>query len=400
MEVEILKLDNLGRGICYLDNKITFVSNALPKERVLIKLVKETSKYNEAIVLEYLERSPFRKNPPCPYFNDCGGCHLMHMSIEETIKFKREKLLSLLKKYGDIDASSLLEFISSPKSLAYRNKITLKVSDYVFGYYKEGTHHLLKIENCLIADISIQKLFPYLKYIGVKNGEVTIRTNQNAELLLHIKTKDKIKPDFEKLKEVNKVIGIVLNDQTIYGEPYLIHEFNNQFFICSYDSFFQVNNDICLHLFNLLKEEIKETDTILDLYCGVGTLGIASSKNNKVYGIEIIQNAILNAIKNAKINHRENNYYSLGDVKKCLPKIKDKISTIIIDPPRAGLDSSTIKTIIEYLPSKIIYISCNPITLARDLKLLNNKYKLDSVIGLDMFPFTYHVECMCVLSLR
>lgn len=395
--IKIEKLDNQGRGICFIDNKITFVPNTLPNEIVDIKIIKENKKYNEAVVTKYIETNKKRIKPICPYFNECGGCDLMHISYEDTLNYKKEKLKSILKKYSNIETN--IEIIPSKNNLNYRNKITLKVINSKYGYYISNTHKLVEIENCYLAEPAIQKIIKDINKLNVINGEVVIRTNYNSELIIIIKTEDNILPDIEYLKQNHKIVGIVLNDKTLIGENHFIEIINHQLFNVSYDSFFQINRDICSKLFNLINNHIKENETILDLYCGVGTLGInASSKAKKAYGIEIVKNAVLNAISNSKINRRDNIYYMLGDVGKNLSKINDRIDTIIVDPPRAGLDNVTKKHLINFHPNKIIYVSCDPMTLARDIKELSLYYNIIEIKGLDMFPYTHHIETFCVME--
>ena len=398
-EVKIEKLDNQGRGICYFNNKITFVKNALPEEKVVIKLVKENKKYNEAVVEKIITKSPKRVDSLCPYFGICGGCELQNLNYNDTIDYKKDKLSVIMLKYANL--SPEIKVITSSKNLEYRNKITLKVLNNKYGYYESSSHNFIEIEECLLAEKAINKFLKDIKYLNVKNGEVIIRSNYNNELLIWIKSKNKVKPYLDYLKKNHKIIGIVINDNLYYGDKSFIEIINHQLFVVSYDSFFQVNRHICSKLFKLVNEYIADNEIILDLYCGVGTLGInASLKVKKVYGIEIVKNAIVNAAMNAKINKRNNILHMLGDVKSELPKIKDQVNTIIVDPPRAGLDKSVVRTIMNFKPGKIIYISCDPMTLARDLKLLCKKYDLCDTYMLDMFPFTEHVECFCVLKLR
>lgn len=395
--IKIEKLDDYGRGICFINDKITFIKNALPNEVVNINITKENKKYNEGIVTKYLEYSQKRLTPSCPYFNSCGGCKLMNMSYEGTLLFKKEKLQNIFHKFTNIDLD--IEIIPSKNILHYRNKITLKVVNGKYGYYEENTHKLINIKECLLAEPAISSFFKDLNYLNIKNGELIIRSNYNNELLIHIISKEDINPDINYLKEQHKIVGIIHNKKTIYGEDSFIEIINKKLFKVSYDSFFQINRDICSELFNITKEYISNEDNVLDLYCGVGTLGLnIADKCNKLYGIEIVKNAILNAITNAKINKKDNAFYLLGDVPKCLPKIKDEIDLVIVDPPRAGLDNITKQYLQDILPNKIIYISCDPITLARDLKELLNNYEIKLIKGLDMFPYTYHCETICVLE--
>ncbi len=399
MEVTIEKLDNQGRGICYVDNKITFVPNTLPGEIVDIKLTKESKKINEAKVVNYLSTSKKRIEPICPYFNTCGGCELLHSTYEDTLIFKKEKLESIISKYASIKTN--IDIIPSDNTLNYRNKVTLKVIDGKYGYYIPNTHQLIEIDKCYLAEEAINKFIKDINHLNIKDGEVIIRSNYNNELLIWIKSQDKITVDIDYLKKKHKIVGFILNNKSINGDTKFVEIINNKLFQVSYDSFFQINRNICSKLFDLIEDEIEDNSTILDLYCGVGTLGInVAHKCNKVYGIEIIKNAILNCTINSKINKLNNTYYLLGDVSKCLSQIKDKIDTVIVDPPRAGLDNVTKNTIMKFKPNKIIYVSCDPMTLARDLKDLSNKYNISKITGLDMFPYTHHCESITVLERR
>lgn len=399
MEVKVEKLDNQGRGIAFVNDKITFIEKALPEEVVDIKITKESKKYQEATVIEYIKISPSRIESPCPYFKECGGCDLLDLSYEDTLKYKKEKLESIFSKYANINTN--IEIIPSDNTLSYRNKITLKVVNSKIGYYHSSTHKLVEINNCLLAEKAIENIIPELKYLNVKNGEITLRSNYNDELLIIINTKENCNPNIIPLKKNHKIAGIILNDKVLNGESKFIDIINHKLFNVSYDSFFQVNRSICSKLFQLIEEYTKDSKVLLDLYCGVGTLGIASNSSvEKAYGIEIVKNAILNAITNSKINKKNNIYYMLGDVGECLPKIKDTIDTIIVDPPRAGLDDKTKETILKLKPYKIIYVSCDPMTLSRDLKELTKYYNVKIVKGLDMFPYTHHCESIIVLERR
>ncbi len=397
MEVSIEKLDNKGRGIAYINDKITFIKNALPKEIVEVNITKESKKYQEGEVTKYIKESPLRIKSVCPYFNICGGCDLLNISYEDTLKFKKQKLEDIISKYANI--STNIDITPSDNKLNYRNKITLKVINKKIGYYESSTHKLVEINDCLLAEKSISNIIPDLHYLNIKNGEIVVRSNYNDELIISITTKDKITPNISYLKEHHKIAGIILNDKVINGDSKYIEIINHLLFNVSYDSFFQINRNICSKLFKLIEENTKDSKVILDLYCGVGTLGIAAS-SEKAYGIEIVKNAVLNAISNSKINKRNNIYYMLGDVGSTLPKIKDEIDTVIVDPPRAGLDSKTKDTLINFKPNKIIYVSCDPMTLARDIKDLSKYYNLKSIKGLDMFPYTEHIESFVILERR
>ena len=199
---------------------------------------------------------------------------------------------------------------------------------------------------------------------------------------------------------MNKVVGIILNNKTVYGENHFIDIIDNYYFDVSYDAFFQVNSYINNKLFNIIKDNTKD-GIILDLYSGVGTLGIvASKKAKKVYSIECIPNAVLNGMKNAKMNNCQNIDFMLGNVEEKIDFIKDKVDTVIVDPPRKGLDKHTIDKIKELKPEKIIYISCDTNSLANNLNDLRNDYLIDKLYILDMFSYSYHTEVLSILKLK
>lgn len=395
-EVKIEKLDHQGRGIGYVDGKVIFVKNALPEEVVLCKTLKETKRFNVAEVVEYKKVSRVRAIPFCLYFNVCGGCDLEHMSYEDTLKYKKEKTQNILTKEKISFPNIEVIENSSPKN--YRNKLSLKVVNGGIGFYEESSHTLIEISTCPLASHSINSCLNSLKSLQIKNGTITIRSNYNEEILLVLETNDKVKFQIEKFSKC-KLIGVVLNGKTLYGENFFYERINGFLFKVSYDAFFQVNSYVTSKLFQLVSENIDSLNTVLDLYSGVGTLGlIASKKASKVYSIEIIKNAVLDNIENVKLNQRENVFPLLGDVFKTLPKIKETFDTILLDPPRSGLDKKTCEFLLKSNAKKIIYISCNPLTLARDLKELTTIYKIKKFSILDMFSYTHHVESFVVLE--
>ncbi len=394
MSYKISKLDNFGRGITYVNDKITFIPNTLPDEEITLNITEEKSQYQVGEVNTFIKESPLRIKPLCPYYPKCGGCELMHTSYANTIALKKTKVNEIFENlYPDI------EFAASPEPLHYRNKITLKVQNNQLGYYSGRTHKLIPIQECFLAHPAINKVIPLLNKLNIGNGEVTIRCNYNAEILLSIASNNHLN-----LKEdltTYKIVGIVQNDQVIYGEDHFIDIINHHLYEISYNSFFQINPYITSIIFKDISNSIPDNSKILDLYCGVGSIGIACSpKAQQLYGVEIIPNAILNALKNAQINHVANASYHLGEVANIINKIPEDIDTVIVDPPRKGLDQLTIKTILEMHPSTLIYMSCDPQTLKRDLLKLQEKYQIQSMKAYDMFPYTYHIECLCILNLK
>lgn len=397
-EVKIEKLDHQGRGICYIEKKVTFVPHALPEEIVDIKIKKETKKYNIAELVKIKEHSEKRQIPFCPYYQACGGCSLQTLSYEDTLQYKKEKLENILNRNALQFPEIEMVANKSPKN--YRNKITLKIKKKKIGFYQEETHDLIEVNACMIASTTINNCIKQLSKLNIENGSVTIRCNYNDEILIIINTEDKINFN-ESLFTNLKVVGVILNDQTIYGENFFYERIRNCLFKVSYDAFFQVNPFITKKLFELIENNVKKATNVLDLYAGVGTLGIIASQNAEhVYSIEIVKNAVLDNMLNRKLNKRANIEVFLGDAGKVLEKIKVNFDTIIIDPPRSGLSTSALKIIMSLDAEQVLYISCDPQTLARDLKKLTEKYDIQKLYALDMFSYTYHVECVCVLNYR
>ncbi len=386
----IEKMDNSGRGIAYYKNKIVFIPFALPKDEVEIKITKETKKVYEGQLLKVIKASPLRIEAKCPYFGKCGGCDLQNLNYDETLKYKKQKVKDIFNKFGNLDINPII--IESKKDFNYRNKITLKVRNGIVGFYAKESNDVIEIDKCLIADEIINNFLLSIKKFNIKNGEIVLKTNQD-KLLVSIKTKDEVNLDNI---DFNNIEGIVLNGKTVYGNNYILKKINGLNFEISYNSFFQVNDYINEKLIDIIKKHLSEKEVVLDLYCGVGSIALrVASVVNKVYGIEIVENAVINAKKNALINKIKNSEFYSGDVSKEILKIDSSIATTIIDPPREGVDKKVLKNINS---QKIIYVSCNPVTLVRDIKLLSDRYKLKDVYALDMFPYTEHIEMITVLE--
>lgn len=397
MQVLVDKFDDFGQGITFVDDVITFVPNTIPGDIVDIKIVKKKKKYNVGKVINYIKLSKDRIDYKCPYFNKCGGCVLQSISYDATINFKLNKVINLFNKYN-LDIKP--EIVKNPSDYNYRNKIKLMVIDGKIGYFETNSHTLVEINECIIASKAINKVIPLLKKFNIINGNIVIRCNLNDEILIIIESNDKLNIDIDILKENIKLVGIVVNNKTIYGDNFLIECINDIYYKISYDSFFQINPYVASILFNIIKGNIDKTDIVLDLFCGVGTLSLNAALNaNEVIGVEIVPNAVLNAIYNAKINKINNTKFILNDAQDAVGKINKKFDKIIIDPPRSGLTKKTIDTILTIMPKKIIYVSCDPNTLIRDILLLKDKYSIEKSYILDMFSYSYHVECICILNL-
>ncbi len=394
--MKIEKLDYEGRGITHQNGKVCFVKNALPNEEIEATLVKETKRFSVYETTKIVKESKMRKSSFCPYRALCGGCTFDIVSYENSLKLKKEMLTDLFKQNQIIFEEFEIE--KSPKDLGYRNKISLKIQNGAFGYFKEETHAFVKIQNCFLADDSIQNFLKDFSLLHVKEGNLTIKVNTNKELLLIIESKEK--PKIEKsLIEKHKIAGIIWNQKCVYNSPFLFIRINHLLYKVHAESFFQVNYAIASKISEEILKYFRKDDTVFDLYCGVGYFSLQiASKVKQVLGIELNQKAIINANYNASLNQISNVSFHVGKVEETLRKIPIKASKVIVDPPRSGLHKEVIKVLKEKRPEKIIYISCNPKTLVRDILALKDIYKIEKIKAYDMFPYTKHVECVCVLE--
>ena len=390
VKVKIERLNDQLEGIGYVDGKIIFVPKTKVGEEVDVNVTFENNKFLRGEVTSIIESD-------CPFFNKCGGCYLRNYSYEDSVKLKEKNIKNLFTK-NKFDVPKF-NVIKNQEPYNYRNKISLKVVNKKIGFYQDKSNDLVEVNNCLIAKEAINKLLPELNNIGINDGFITIRCNYNDELLIIIETQDKIDYDFSKLKDNHKIAGVVINNKCVLNNDYFFDKINNYLFKVSYNSFFQVNNAVAGEIFNIIENNVDESNNVLDLYSGVGTLSIASaSKAKHVIGVEMVSNAVRNALVNKDVNKKDNVDFMLGDVPKVISKITNKIDTIIFDPPRKGLDNFTISYALDKLPDKIIYVSCNPITLVRDLKVLISNYNIKEVNILDMFSYSYHCESLVILE--
>ncbi|MCL2611184.1 MAG: 23S rRNA (uracil(1939)-C(5))-methyltransferase RlmD [Defluviitaleaceae bacterium] len=400
---EILELSELGSGVSKIDGFVVFTPNTLPGELVKLKIVKVKKTYAYGKVLNIIEESRARVTPICPAFLSCGGCSLLHMDYEEQLKLKN------------------IDFYD--KDLHYRNKVTFPVTNNGIGYYKTGTHENVNFYDCKIANedfvdiisqIESLRIEPYnekthkglLRHIFLrKSGEEIM-----IALVLNAKRGKEPHKVSQKILSLNlPVSSIVLNyndkktnvilgekSQTIFGKPYITAELLGLTFQISLHSFYQVNEPLTEMLYSKVLENIDEKSTVLDAYCGIGTISILAAKKAKhVHGIEIVQAAITDAKKNALLNNVENVTFQVGDAKEA--KIERDI--VILDPPRKGCDAKLLEEINDSFAKKVIYISCNPKTLDRDLRYLTN-FEVAEKKRFDFFPNTLHIETLTILNRR
>ena len=442
--VNIIDYGMNGEGIAKINDFTIFIPYAMKGEKVKIIIVKVLSSYGYGKVVEILEKSPFRVEEDCSTYKRCGGCDLRHIDYEETLNIKQQKVQNLINK-------TLTKKVEVEKTLGmgnpynYRNKAqypvgTNKNGEKVFGVFAKRTHEIIPIKECKIQkEISYEianYILDYIKKnnIGVYNEKkqtglvrhivtkVGIQTNEimciiviNGKELPHeLALANNIIDKFPMVKTVVKNINtkntnVIMGqkNEAIVGRGYITDVLGDYIFKISPMSFYQVNPIQAEALYNIAieKANITKDDVVCDLYCGIGTIGIFASKfAKKVYGIEIVKQAIEDAHGNAKLNNVNNIEFICGDVEQAFDKLikKEKVkpSVVIVDPPRKGLDNNTIENIMKLNVERVVYISCNPATMVRDLKMMEEKYEIRGVQPVDMFPFTSHVECCVVMTLK
>ena len=398
MEVKILRLNNEGEGIASLDGKLCFIKGALPDELVNIEIIEDKGNYFIGKLLNVVTPSENRVIPKCPYYDKCGGCELMHQVNNKNLEFKQDKVKGIFKKICELDINPE---IYSFNELNYRNKVTLKVSNNEIGYYEEKTHNIVDIDKCLLLDNSINKVITILRsFIQNKEhniNEIMIRSISN-EIMISF---DNLNPVYkEELINLLPQASIYIKDENISGNKSLIEIIEDYKFYVSPESFFQVNTVTFKELYRYVISKLDNEETALDLYSGTGTISILMSKYfNKVYGIEVSSSSIKDANENLKLNNITNVEFIEGKVEDKIDLLRElKVNTVIMDPPRSGSDNKSLISIMKINPKKIIYISRNPVTLARDYNVLKEQYNLNSIDLFDMFPQTSHVETVMVLE--
>lgn len=405
LNVSIEKLDHFGNGLTKVENQYIFVKNALPKEKVRIEITNVKKKFLNANMIEVITPSIDRVSVPCPYYEFCGGCQVMHQVYLKQLEFKKEKVIELFQKFAGIRDLEI-ENIYSGKQFSYRNKVVFHGKNQILGLYKEKSNDLVEVEKCLLVEEDISQIYYKIKEYLKKNpdtkiDDLTIRKTSLNEYMVIINGTLDLKP-FLAYLDGFLVKSVYLNQRCIYGDEYIIEEVFGLKFRIYRNAFFQVNYEMMKTLYQLVMDyyQDKEYQTVLDLYCGTGTIGmLVSSYVKKVIGVEVVHDSILAANQNKMINQLSNITFFEGKVEDRISQFQN-IDSIILDPPRSGLDEKTRRTILKIAPKSIVYISCDPVTLARDLKELFKDYIIEKVNLVDMFPNTYHIESVCMLSRR
>jgi 23S rRNA (uracil1939-C5)-methyltransferase len=440
--IEITDLGVNGEGIGKKDGFTFFVDKALPGETVEIIATKLKKNYGYGRLVTVINPSPDRKTPECPVAGKCGGCSLQHLEYSAQLKFKTEKVRQNLMRIGGFENVEVLPAIGMDNPTRYRNKAQYPVSgingELVCGFYANHSHRVIPCEDCLInleenKDIIAAvkrfmdrcKLTAYdevehrgfLRHIVIKNGfhtgEAMVCLVVNAK---SFKYKSELVEALSCIDSIKSVVisyntdktNIILGNktETVYGQPYITDTIDKLRFKISPLSFFQVNPVQTEKLYSTALDfaGLTGSETVIDAYCGIGTISLfLAQKAKKVYGVEIVPEAIAAAKENAEINNITNAEFFAGKSEEVVPTLhKEKGVTpdvMVVDPPRKGCEESLLKLMLDMNPHTIVYVSCDSATLARDLKILcNDKYEIKKVQPVDMFPHTVHVETVCLLS--
>lgn len=395
MQYKIEKLDNFGRGISHINNKIVFISNALEDEVVDATTTYSNKKFDEAKVNEIIEVSRMRIKPICPYFDICGGCNLLHMNYDDQLKFKYNKVKDIIFKY--LKENIKVNDVIYSNQFNYRNKASFEVKEKLCYKMRKSTN-LVDINYCYLLDNNINDIVHVLNNLNLKNiNNITIRTGE--EDIMVIISGNPTQEIIDALKE--KARSIYVNDKLVYGRSNIVSKIGNYEFFVSDKSFFQVNKYNVKNLYDKVLEyaELTGNENILDLYCGTGTIGIYLSKYAKsVIGIEVNEQAIFDANVNKNKNNIENISFICDTTSNINNIVNNDFDVIIVDPPRSGLDKNTINFLINSKAKRIVYVSCDIMTLVRDLNILKQDYDIREITPVDMFPNTYHVETVCILE--
>jgi len=456
-DVSIADMSSEGMGIARIEGKVIFVKGAVPGDVATIELRKSKKKFSEAIVKELKSPSPFRVKPACQHFGVCGGCKWQHLDYSKQLAFKTQTVEDALVRIGKLEIPAIAPILGCAESFYYRNKLEFTFTDRMWlteaeinsgaefnrnglGFHvPESFSGVLDIAHChLQAEpsnairLSVKKfaLENDYTFFNLKTQEgllrnLMIRTTSIGELLVLVSffenDEEKIKvlmnhlaTEFPQITSLQYVYNPKRND-TIYdletiifkGNKYITEMLGDYKFKIGPKSFFQTNSKQAKVLYDVTKSfaELKPEDVVYDLYTGVGSIGIyVSADCKRVVGIEQIEPAIADAKENAKLNNVTNCSFYAGDVRMVLQKDfiekNGKPDVVITDPPRAGMHEEVVRTLLELAAPKIVYVSCNAATQARDLQLFSEKYVVAKVQPVDMFPQTTHIENVVLLLLK
>ena len=437
LKVEIVDISYDGYGVAKIDGYILFVDECLIGEKVLVEVTEMGKNYGFAKKLDIIHTSPYRVKPKCPHFGICGSCELLHLDYKQQLLFKKKVVEDTIRKVAQIEDLKIEKIVGMDNPYNYRNKIQMPFAynkKAMFGYYKKKSHEVVPIEKCYLQPDEMTEVIKFIKNlcneynVSIYNEitgkgilrHVLVRKNYKDELMVVLITNgsnmfhideivEMVVNRYPNVKSIYQNINMKKNNiilgehsKLLYGQKTLEEKLCDLYFDVSYQSFFQVNREQTEKLYNIVLEyaEANSKTSIIDAYCGVGTISLMLAKKAKfVYGIEVVKEAIINANANAKKNKITNTKFIVGKVEdKINDYVSDEVNTIVVDPPRKGLDQNVINTILNSNIKRVVYVSCNPTSLARDLKLLKEKFDIKKCSVVDMFCQTVGIETIVCLE--
>ncbi|MEL7648154.1 MAG: 23S rRNA (uracil(1939)-C(5))-methyltransferase RlmD [Sedimentibacter sp.] len=441
-EVEIIDLNHEGKGVAKRDGFVVFVEKTVPGDTAEIKITDTKKNFALGNLIRIVKPSPDRIEPLCSHYSQCGGCQLMHMDYKSQLNYKRNRVQNEFRRASvNVDEAAIYDTMGMEEPLRYRNKTAFSVAqkngETIIGPYEEGTYNTVNIAGCMLQNSQSDKAVEYFRQLMEKYGvsaydkntgkgtvrNIVIRSSRNNELMFIIVTSTDNFPNSlqiarelsQSVKEIKTVVQNINSKNTnlvmgyknitLFGEGTIDDTIDNLVFKISPETFFQVNQSQTEKLYSTAIEYagLTKDDVCFDIYCGIGTISLmAARRAKKVYGVEIVEQSIINAKENAQRNNIKNAEFYAGKAEVVLPKLYKKnikADVVIVDPPRKGCEKEVIDTIKSMQPQRVVYVSCNPSTLARDVKLLEEGgYKLKKIQPVDMFPWTHHVETVCLLT--
>lgn len=449
--VEITGMTHEGQGVGKINGFTVFVDGVVRGETVAVKIIKTAKNYGIGKLLTIVKKSPDRIEPFCTSYKRCGGCSLQHLDYKAQLKYKTDLVQEAVRRIGKIEEAAVHDAIGMQTPLNYRNKAQFPVGqadgEAVLGFYARRSHEIIDNKTCGIQDPVSDRIRELLREFIMENGISIYDEASGKGLIRHLMVRSAFRtgevmvviaingdglPGKQKLVEkltgselsggnaerkprvtsiflnVNKKdTNVILGEKNVklYGEDTITDYIGKFKFNISPHSFFQVNSVQTEVLYDKVLEfaSLTGNETVFDLYCGIGTISLfLSEKAGRVYGVEVVEAAIRDARRNAEMNGVVNTEFISGEAERVIPEMYKsgvKADVVVVDPPRKGCDEVLLKTLVDMQPHRIVYVSCNPATLARDLKYLEeNGYRATEVQPVDMFPWTYHVECVVLMT--
>ncbi len=408
---DILTIEDLshdGRGVGRIEGYTVFVPGGLPEEEVSVRIVKKKPRYGEAQLLEIIKESPDRQKPPCPVFYYCGGCDLLHLKYGAQVKFKEKRLKNAIKRIGGAPYFPEPSLFPAQEAWRYRNKGVYHTGSGISGFYARGSHKVVGHEDCLLQKQKTNKLKRKVDEARKKGilefqGSFTIRMGSRDDKVL-ILPETRLKVDsWKEIASFLKVKGICSGDELLWGSHILQEEMGGLSYEVPAHIFFQVNSQQREVLFRIVRSFLSPDyrDVLLDVFAGTGSLSLPLAPElERIIAVEISPGAVRCGEKTAAKMGYNNVAFYTGKAENMVPEIEKEFpSLILLDPPRQGCHPDLLETLLRWKAKKVVYVSCNPATLARDMEiLLSGGFSILEVNLLDMFPNTYHVETVVLMS--